>query len=459
MRRLGVGLAWGVAFGVVGAGCTTPAPAPGDDAAVRADTGVGPSTDVGIQIDGFFVEADASVPADAFVEADAFAPPDAFVEPDAFVSLCGNDAMDLGEVCDDGNTDPGDGCRADCLGTEQCGDGLADFHEYCPGHAPVLTALTGTFAGAGIADGDGDGDRDVLVLLDGHVQLFPNAGDATLGAPFDTHATELGQLLDLRGGPEADLLLPRAASIDVLPNDGTGHFGTAISSPVPGFVIAAGHVDGDADLDLVASTAATECTPFFNDGSAHFTAGTPFDCGTEVRQILLGDVDDDGRTDAVFLHDTSTDNVSVVLGDGGGGFGTRAMLTTQFPNLGALGDIDADGDLDLVHGVMVFPVRLQVVRWMGTAFQAGTPVTVTAFPGPVTLVDVDLDGASDLFNFGFTSGTPYVLFRASDGTGAFTRDLDTGLTSGARFEDMNGDGALDVVSITATSISIDLADP
>lgn len=46
----------------------------------------------------------------------------------ARVELCGNGDLDPGEVCDDGNTDPGDGCRADCLGTEQCGDGLLDSH-------------------------------------------------------------------------------------------------------------------------------------------------------------------------------------------------------------------------------------------------------------------------------------------------------------------------------------------
>ena len=40
---------------------------------------------------------------------------------------CGNgDDSDPGEVCDDGNRDPGDGCRADCAGLELCGDGIVD---------------------------------------------------------------------------------------------------------------------------------------------------------------------------------------------------------------------------------------------------------------------------------------------------------------------------------------------
>src|SRR5262245_51921363 len=33
-------------------------------------------------------------------------------------SLCGNEIIDTGEICDDGNTASGDGCRRDCLKNE-----------------------------------------------------------------------------------------------------------------------------------------------------------------------------------------------------------------------------------------------------------------------------------------------------------------------------------------------------
>lgn len=47
--------------------------------------------------------------------------------------LCGNGITeeDQGEVCDDGNTDSGDGCRADCRKVEECGDALVDEGESC----------------------------------------------------------------------------------------------------------------------------------------------------------------------------------------------------------------------------------------------------------------------------------------------------------------------------------------
>jgi cysteine-rich repeat protein len=45
--------------------------------------------------------------------------------------LCGNGAIDVGEVCDDGNQVSGDGCRGDCKKIEMCGDGQLDVGEQC----------------------------------------------------------------------------------------------------------------------------------------------------------------------------------------------------------------------------------------------------------------------------------------------------------------------------------------
>jgi cysteine-rich repeat protein len=39
---------------------------------------------------------------------------------------CGDTIKDTGEVCDDGNTAPGDGCSADCKSLETCGNGIVD---------------------------------------------------------------------------------------------------------------------------------------------------------------------------------------------------------------------------------------------------------------------------------------------------------------------------------------------
>lgn len=42
------------------------------------------------------------------------------------IATCGNGDPDPGEICDDGNTMSGDGCSADCLSDETCGNGVLD---------------------------------------------------------------------------------------------------------------------------------------------------------------------------------------------------------------------------------------------------------------------------------------------------------------------------------------------
>ena len=44
---------------------------------------------------------------------------------------CGDNVVDLEEVCDDGNRNGGDGCSADCLSNEVCGNGVFDIGEFC----------------------------------------------------------------------------------------------------------------------------------------------------------------------------------------------------------------------------------------------------------------------------------------------------------------------------------------
>ncbi|WP_437941066.1 hypothetical protein [Sorangium sp. So ce341] len=46
---------------------------------------------------------------------------------------CGDGTIDtdLGEVCDDGNMEGGDGCSANCRSKEPCGDGIIDKGEVC----------------------------------------------------------------------------------------------------------------------------------------------------------------------------------------------------------------------------------------------------------------------------------------------------------------------------------------
>ncbi len=90
---------------------------------------------------------------------------------------CGDGVVDAGEECDDGNAIPGDGCEADCTTTPgpTCGDGVVDPGEECDdGVANSNTTpdacranCTDPRCGDGVVDGDEDCDDGNLVDDDG----------------------------------------------------------------------------------------------------------------------------------------------------------------------------------------------------------------------------------------------------------------------------------------------------
>lgn len=96
---------------------------------------------------------------------DEFAIDDVTITP---ISICGNNTMDPGEACDDGNTDDDDGCTSLCMSAtcgdefvqkdfEQCDDGNDDDTDACI--ACVLAECGDGFVQAGVEDCD-DGNQD-----------------------------------------------------------------------------------------------------------------------------------------------------------------------------------------------------------------------------------------------------------------------------------------------------------
>ncbi|WP_345223798.1 T9SS type A sorting domain-containing protein [Hymenobacter koreensis] len=229
-----------------------------------------------------------------------------------------------------------------------------------------------------------------------------------------------------------------------------------------------GDIDGDGDLDmLVPSTGSDVVSVRLNSGlnSAGFVvpaanaavsvAGTP-------RTAVLGDVDGDGDLDLIATQNFSGSTVSLRLNNGSGVFAPPALnpeiSAGSNPLNAALGDVDGDGDLDLLilnNADNTASIRLNSglnsANFVAPA--ANAEVGVGVAPLGLALGDVDGDGDLDLLTASNANGSGNtVSVRLNNGSGAFAApalnpEVSVGLGPvTVALGDLDGDGDLDLVT-------------
>lgn len=154
-------------------------------------------------------------------------------------------------------------------------------------------------------------------------------------------------------GPLRAQQLPSSFALTLLLNDGRGGFRRSelpMRTGQPWFV-AVGDVNGDRKADVVSTHHdQTKLTIMLGDGTGHFTEGpnSPFDFGRNAFQVMLADVNRDGRLDALAA---AGEGVRVMLGDGRGSFSSAPgspFLTGRGVWRLAVADLNGDNKLDLV---------------------------------------------------------------------------------------------------------------
>ncbi len=325
--------------------------------------------------------------------------------------------------------------------------------EEVPGAFPAVTRLFEIR----IADFDGDGDADVLSLR-GRA-LLRNDGaagfaDVTSGLPGVSGSNLV--VRDVDRDRDLDLVFEGANSrVQLLLNDGSGRFlepwrDTVLES-LPASPLALADLDGDGDLDLVASNGVRR-----NDGTGRFEpAAELLDAPVRARDVALGDVDGDGAGDLLFCGD-QVSPIRLFLGqeDGFHLAPASAIPATLAPPVSLdLADLDEDGDLDafLTQGTGgIFGPSFPSAWWRndgrGAFEDAGTLPGDLVAPRAAAVGDLDGDGHLDVL---VGKIGPEALFLG-DGAGGFedaSRNLpDAAFDHGTlalALADLDGDGDLD----------------
>jgi len=184
-----------------------------------------------------------------------------------------------------------------------------------------------------------------------------------------------------------------------------------------------------------------------------FGPSTEYAAGAYPRGVAIADLNGDGKPDLAVPSYTSG-AVSVMLGDGAGGFGAPSSFPTDlYPTWVSIGDFDADGNLDLVttnQGAGRNLSTVSVLLGVGDgSFGPKTDYRTGDFPDQVAIGDLDADGDLDLATANFESlySTVSVLLGNGDGSFGPKTDFHTGQTpASVAIGDLNADGKPDLVT-------------
>lgn len=211
---------------------------------------------------------------------------------------------------------------------------------------------------------------------------------------------------------------------------------------------AVGDFNGDGTTDLAVSSPGGLVNVFLGNGAGGFTAapGGPLSVGSNPEALITADFNRDGRLD-IATANTSSHNVSILLGRGDGSFGPLPALTygvAQQPSAITSGDFNGDGVPDIAtSSYSGASVSVLLGNGFGGFIPApGSPIGGMPMGKSIAVGDFNGDGKIDLVN---AADSGYIL--TGDGTGSFTITAALLLSIGNAVSvmDLNADGKQDLV--------------
>jgi hypothetical protein len=333
---------------------------------------------------------------------------------------------------------------------------------------PTLGLPTAVLTG----DLDHDGAPDLVVSNFDSEALSVFLGDGAGGFGTKTNfATGAGPLsaalADLNGDFDLDVAVANKSdsSMSILLGDGTGGFGSKTDfftgSGPDG--IAIGDLNGDMFPDIVTANVGdgtgqeNTVSVLLGNGAGGFGAKTNFATGVDPRTVALGDVNLDSSLDVVTANYESS-NVSVLLGNGHGGLGTKSdFATAPNPISVVIARLTADVPYDLaVTSIGSDNVSVLVGNGAGS-FGPKTDFATGDGPDGLAAADVNNDGFTDLVVAASLAASVSVFVGDGSGTFPTRTDYPTGfIPRGVATGDFNGDafGDLAVTNWGANTVSV-----
>ncbi|MEM1043909.1 MAG: FG-GAP-like repeat-containing protein [Bacteroidota bacterium] len=273
---------------------------------------------------------------------------------------------------------------------------------------------------------------------------------------------------DLDGDGWSDLAIPNEQSNDlrVFLNDGAGGYDGFVIHPLPNSSVPStnegGDFNGDGLTDLaVGNIGNDQVSVMIGDGEGGFSEGTGFEADSGVRGLCVLDLDGDGRDDLVTAN-RSAGTVTVLRGLGDGTFEDPVFVETGTDGETACAAADANGDgfTDVFIGAFGSGEITTLLSDGEGGLSVGSQVQTGTDPWMLAVGDLNGDGHVDVVSSAAAFSSPYnvvaLLGDGAGGLGAPDRYRFGRFSVAIDLGDVDGDGDLDMVSSNFSSRDFDL---
>ena len=214
------------------------------------------------------------------------------------------------------------------------------------------------FGTATKGDFDLDGDLDVIIAVgfDNPVlNIFTNDGFGNFTmSSLDIPNVVSIKSVDFDGDGDIDLFGRKDTTMTIISNNGNGKFSILKSFDLKGKITTfeVSDIDDDGDFDIILGDNEyknSKIILYENNGSFNFSRKVLYQGGDEMNQIIIKDINQDGKTDISFIED---DVCRSLINKGNLSFTQKLILkkegySSYLPAFD-LADIDNDGDIDVV---------------------------------------------------------------------------------------------------------------
>lgn len=334
--------------------------------------------------------------------------------------------------------------------------------------AATVTRASGHQPTAIVAeDVNGDGGRELILTNSGDATitvLLNNQNFMSLGTyPTATSPISLA-VGDINGDGVKDVIVGcnnnDGQDVDVLRGNGNGSFLAPVHKQVAMNVtgVAAQDFNGDGKLDVAALARTTGMVYVLtnNGGAPNVDFAMPYvnyAAGASPVNLLLADVNKDGKGDLLSLSSTGSLLTTLLWGTGGAfTAATKTATVGASPMSLASGDLTGDGTPDVVSANSG-DATLSLLKGQGDGtFATAVSVKATDKPSAVAIADIDGDHKQDIVMASSGRNQIWVLLGKGDGTFEPEQPFVVGQQPWAlTVADLDGDGKPDVATANLAS--------